>query len=92
MSSVAKRVAVGGIEARKISPGRRAAKLAGRWLIPVYVFLALFYLALPILVMIAFSFNDPPGRFVRVIRRIAIRRQSARNGPTGSLTVFRKVQ
>ena len=34
-----------------------------RWLIPIFVSLALFYLMLPILVMIAFSFNDPPGRF-----------------------------
>jgi spermidine/putrescine transport system permease protein len=45
------------------SPTRRASKLADRWLLPAYVFLALFYLILPILVMIAFSFNDPPGKF-----------------------------
>ena len=49
--------------ASRVSPARRAGKFADRWLMPVYVFLALFYLALPILVMIAFSFNDPPGRF-----------------------------
>jgi spermidine/putrescine transport system permease protein len=63
MSSVATRVAREGIGASKVSPARRAGKFADRWLIPVFVFLALFYLALPILVMIAFSFNDPPGRF-----------------------------
>ena len=42
---------------------KRASKFVDRWLIPVYVFFALFYLILPILVMIAFSFNDPPGKF-----------------------------
>jgi spermidine/putrescine transport system permease protein len=63
MSSVASPVTAEGVDARKVSPARRATKFADRWLIPIYVFLALFYLALPILVMIAFSFNDPPGRF-----------------------------
>jgi spermidine/putrescine transport system permease protein len=43
--------------------GRRVSRAIDRWLIPVYTAAALFYLALPILVMIAFSFNDPPGRF-----------------------------
>jgi spermidine/putrescine transport system permease protein len=33
-----------------------------RWALPVYALLAVTYLALPVLVMIAFSFNDPPGR------------------------------
>jgi spermidine/putrescine transport system permease protein len=45
------------------APARRIARGVNRWLIPVYTAGALFYLALPILVMIAFSFNDPPGRF-----------------------------
>ena len=42
---------------------KRATKFLDRWLVPVFVAFALFYLILPILVMIAFSFNDPPGRF-----------------------------
>jgi len=33
-----------------------------RWALPLYVLLAVLYLALPVLVMIAFSFNDPTGR------------------------------
>jgi spermidine/putrescine transport system permease protein len=45
------------------SPMRRMSRLTDRWLVPIYTGLALFYLILPILVMIAFSFNDPPGRF-----------------------------
>jgi spermidine/putrescine transport system permease protein len=47
----------------RATPARRVSRAADRWLIPVYTAAALFYLALPILVMIAFSFNDPPGRF-----------------------------
>ncbi len=41
---------------------RRLARVLDRWLLPVYVFLAVLYLALPMLVMILFSFNDPSGR------------------------------
>jgi len=33
-----------------------------RWLLPLYALLAVSYLALPVLVMILFSFNDPSGR------------------------------
>jgi spermidine/putrescine transport system permease protein len=32
-------------------------------LVPLFTALAIFYLLAPILVMIAFSFNDPPGKF-----------------------------
>ncbi len=42
--------------------GRFAAFLR-RWAVPVFTASALVYLMLPIAVMIAFSFNDPPGRF-----------------------------
>jgi len=52
-----------GATAGGVSVVRRTTKAIDRWLIPIYVFLALFYLILPILVMIAFSFNDPPGKF-----------------------------
>jgi spermidine/putrescine transport system permease protein len=34
-----------------------------RWGVPLFTVGAIFYLLVPILVMIAFSFNDPPGRF-----------------------------
>ena len=34
-----------------------------RWGVPLFTAAAIFYLLIPILVMIAFSFNDPPGRF-----------------------------
>ena len=46
---------------------RRSAGGAWRWvrrqLLPLYAFLALLYLFLPIVVVIAFSFNKPVGRF-----------------------------
>lgn len=40
----------------------RIARLLDRWLLPLYVVLAVLYLALPVLIMILFSFNDPSGR------------------------------
>jgi spermidine/putrescine transport system permease protein len=43
-------------------PLRRLRRTAGRWVLPLYAMLAVLYLALPVLVMIAFSFNDPTGR------------------------------
>jgi spermidine/putrescine transport system permease protein len=42
---------------------RRPGRFLQRWAIPVFTTLAIGYLLLPIAVMIAFSFNDPPGRF-----------------------------
>ncbi len=44
------------------SPLRRARRTVGHWILPVYALFAVLYLALPVLVMIAFSFNDPTGR------------------------------
>ncbi len=44
------------------TPWRRLRRTAGRWVLPLYAMLAVLYLALPVLVMIAFSFNDPTGR------------------------------
>jgi spermidine/putrescine transport system permease protein len=41
---------------------QRIRRGISRWMLPVYAFLAVLYLALPVLVMIAFSFNDPVGR------------------------------
>jgi spermidine/putrescine transport system permease protein len=40
------------------SPWQRFTRTIERWLLPIYVVLAVAYLALPVLVMIAFSFND----------------------------------
>jgi spermidine/putrescine transport system permease protein len=41
---------------------RRLRRGISHWTLPVYAFMAVLYLALPVLVMIAFSFNDPTGR------------------------------
>ncbi len=41
---------------------RRIRRTVGHWMLPVYALLAVLYLALPVIVMIAFSFNDPTGR------------------------------
>lgn len=45
-----------------IPPGKRLARAIGRYSLPVYAFLAVAYLALPVLIMIIFSFNKPAGR------------------------------
>jgi spermidine/putrescine transport system permease protein len=42
--------------------GQRVREGLNRWLLPVYALLVVGYLALPVLVMIVFSFNDPAGR------------------------------
>src|SRR5262245_15561345 len=42
--------------------GHRVRRTLGHWVLPLYAMLAVLYLALPVLVMIAFSFNDPTGR------------------------------
>jgi spermidine/putrescine transport system permease protein len=44
------------------SPFGRLRRFVSRWMLPVYAFLVVTYLALPVIVMIAFSFNDPTGR------------------------------
>ena len=41
----------------------RFSRLLDRWVVPIFTALAILYLLVPIIVMIAFSFNDPPGRF-----------------------------
>ena len=43
--------------------GRRLLRVFDRWGVPLFVGLAILYLLIPILVMMAFSFNDAPGRF-----------------------------
>ncbi len=44
-------------------PGGRVLRGLQRWGVPLLTAAAIFYLLVPIFVMIAFSFNDPPGRF-----------------------------
>ena len=61
-----------GTTARSASPGHRLARLIAKWAVPVYTALAVLYLLLPIFVMIAFSFNDPPGRFNFVWGRFSL--------------------
>jgi spermidine/putrescine transport system permease protein len=60
--------------AGRAAPGLvgRAGDLVRRWAIPVFTVLAITYLLLPILVMIVFSFNDPPGRFNFVWGRFSL--------------------
>lgn len=50
---------------RRSGPGfdARLSAFLRRWAVPLFTGAALLYLLVPILVMIAFSFNDPPGRF-----------------------------
>ncbi len=47
---------------RPTSIGDRVKRGVDRWFLPVYVVGVTLYLILPVLVMIAFSFNDPSGR------------------------------
>ena len=47
---------------RAVRLWKRFRASVDRWLLPIYAFFAVAYLALPVLVMIAFSFNDPAGR------------------------------
>jgi ABC-type spermidine/putrescine transport system, permease component II len=44
-------------------PRSRAGPRIGNWILPVYTGLAVAFLFIPIVVMIAFGFNDPRGHF-----------------------------
>lgn len=44
-------------------PRPRTSPRIGTWILPVYTGLAVAYLFIPIVVMIAFGFNDPKGHF-----------------------------
>jgi len=46
-----------------VSTARRMRALVDRWAVPAFTALVIGYLLLPVAIMIAFSFNDPPGRF-----------------------------
>ena len=43
-----------------------------RWLLPIYTVFVVAFLALPVLIMIAFSFNDPTGRSNLTFRSFSI--------------------
>jgi spermidine/putrescine transport system permease protein len=47
-------------------------RLLDRWLLPLYTLGVVAYLTLPVLIMILFSFNDPPGRSNLVFRQLSI--------------------
>ena len=53
-------------------PGRRVGGFFQRWSLPAFTGLALLYLLIPIIVIVAFSFNDPPGRFNFVWGRFSL--------------------
>jgi spermidine/putrescine transport system permease protein len=50
----------------------RSGRVLDRWLLPVYALGVVAYLTLPVLIMIAFSFNDPPGRSNLVFRQFSL--------------------
>jgi len=60
VEAIGQRLVVGEQPAPENRPSLR--RRAGRLVLPIYTFLAVAYLFLPIAVMIAFSFNDPRGR------------------------------
>jgi spermidine/putrescine transport system permease protein len=72
VSSAARPLESRSVGARNGRPAQRFTKLVDRWLMPVFTLLALFYLILPILVMVGFSFNDPPGRFNFVLGQFSL--------------------
>ncbi|MGZ8697673.1 MAG: ABC transporter permease [Gaiellaceae bacterium] len=51
------------VPARHTHPAARAVRFVRRHLLTAYAVLALAYLMIPIAVVIAFSFNDPAGRY-----------------------------
>jgi spermidine/putrescine transport system permease protein len=56
-------MAVAEVRVRPADPmWHRVRRTVSHWMLPLYAMLAVLYLALPVLVMIAFSFNDPTGR------------------------------
>ena len=58
--------------ARGPGAGQVLLERLNRVLVPIFASLAIFYLLLPILVMIVFSFNDPPGRFNFIWGRLSL--------------------
>jgi spermidine/putrescine transport system permease protein len=79
------------VSSRAAAPGAgaRLTTLLERVAVPVFTALAILYLLTPILVMVAFSFNDPPGRFNFVWGELSLdawTRPFARPGIADALT------
>ena len=72
MSAIVSPAASETVSESRTRPGRRVGQTIRNWVVPVFTALALLYLLLPIIVMIAFSFNDPPGRFNFVWGRFSL--------------------
>jgi spermidine/putrescine transport system permease protein len=62
--------------------GASALRLLNSWAVPAFTLLAILFILLPIVVMIVFSFNDPPGRFNFVWGRLSL---AAWENPLGRL-------
>jgi spermidine/putrescine transport system permease protein len=54
-------------------PGAGLGRVLDRWLLPLYTLGVVTYLALPVLIMILFSFNDTTGRSNLVFRGFTLR-------------------
>jgi spermidine/putrescine transport system permease protein len=68
--------------ARAPGAGRRVGRVLVERIVPAFVVVAILYLLLPIIVMMVFSFNDPPGRFNFVWGRFSL---EAWGNPLGRL-------
>jgi spermidine/putrescine transport system permease protein len=63
MTAVSQPIAESGTRAAARRPPRKFLHYVDHWALPVFTFLAICYLLLPIAVMILFSFNDYQGKF-----------------------------
>jgi spermidine/putrescine transport system permease protein len=82
MSAAVEQPAVTATRSARRGGGSWLGHLVDRWAVPLFTALAIFYLLVPILVMIVFSFNDPPGRFNFVWGRLSL---DAWENPLGRL-------
>ncbi len=62
---------------------QRVARAFDRWMLPIYAVAAVLYLMLPVIVMIAFSFNNPAGKFNFVWREFSLAAWQNPLGPPG---------
>jgi spermidine/putrescine transport system permease protein len=75
--------AVPAVQATGRSLGQRVARAFDRWLLPIYAVAAVIYLMLPVAVMIAFSFNNPAGKFNLVWNDFSLAAWQAPLAPPG---------
>ena len=75
--------AVPAVQATGRSLGQRVARMFDRWLLPIYAVAAVIYLMLPVAVMIAFSFNNPAGKFNLVWNDFSLAAWQAPLAPPG---------